>query len=314
METKVHPELKTMLSVLPERTFSADTVHTIRNMLQEMYSNTALSSNDLISISNRFIPGPEGAPEIRVRIYEPAVRTTTLPGLLWIHGGGFMIGSPEMNDALCQRFVLEANCIVVSVDYRLAPENPFPAPVEDCYAALKWFSENAKELGTDASRIAVAGKSAGGGLTAAIALLARDQKGPSIAFQMPLYPMIDNHHSTPSSYEITDSRVWNRENTIAGWKMYLGSAYNGKVSPYAAPARATDLSGLPPVYTCIGELDPFRDETIDFVTRLIQAGVPTEFHIYPGCFHAFESVVPEAEISRRAETQYVEALKRALQK
>lgn len=131
---------------------------------------------------------------------------------------------------------------------------------------------------------------------------------------MPLYPMIDDRNTTPSSFEITDARVWNRESSISSWKMYLGEHHEGEVSQYAAPARATDLSGLPPTYTCVGELDPFRDETIDYVARLLRAGVPTEFHIYPGCYHGFDSLMTTAEIGQRAETQYVEALKYALNK
>jgi len=309
VEKKIHPDLRTMFSVLPVLNF--DDLEAMRSSMREMFPATYVES---VSISNRFIPGPEGAPEIRVRIYEPTVRNEKLPGLLWIHGGGFVVGNPEMNDDLCQCFVTEANCVVVSVDYRLAPENPFPAPLEDCYAALKWFFENADGLGVDPSRLAVAGNSAGGGLTAAVSLLARDRQGPPIAFQMPLYPMIDDRNTTPSSFEITDKRVWNRELNIKAWAMYLGTNHKGEVSPYAAPARATDLSGLPPTYTCVGDLDPFRDETIDYVARLSQAGVPTEFHLYPGCFHGFDVFIPQAEVSKRAVTQYVQALKRALYK
>ncbi|MFE4710220.1 alpha/beta hydrolase [Paenibacillus sp. NPDC056722] len=260
------------------------------------------------------IPGADGDPDLRVRIYEPAVRNEILPGSLWIHGGGYVVGLPEMNDELCVRFVKEAHCVIVSVDYRLPPETPFPGPLEDCYAALTWFSENATSLKVDASRIAVAGNSAGGGLAAGLALLARDRKGPSIIFQMPLYPMIDDRNTTSSSYEITDPRIWNRELTLRGWKAYLGENHRGEVSPYAAPNRAVDLSGLPPTYTCIAQLEPFRDETIDYVTRLCQAGVPTEFHLYPGGFHGFEVVAPSAEISERTFVQYIDALRRALHK
>ncbi|SDI56535.1 alpha/beta hydrolase [Natribacillus halophilus] len=310
MESKVHPTLRPIFSEMPAMHF--DQLEEVRAAMLEMAMATPV--NQSVSITDRFIPSVEGADDIRVRIYEPAMKNETLAGLLWIHGGGYILGSPEMHDSLCQRFVTEADCIVVSVDYRLAPESPFPVPVDDCYAALKWLSENADELWIDPTRLAVGGVSAGGGLTAAVSLLARDREGPSISFQMPLYPMIDDRNTTPSSYEITDERVWNRDLNIKAWDMYLGADNKEEISPYAAPARATDLSGLPPTYTCVGELDPFRDETIDYVARLNRAGVPTEFHLYPGCFHGFEGYIPQAEVSQRAETEYVRALQQAMQK
>lgn len=314
MDSRVHPDLKTLFSGFPESKFEKEGLAEAREQMHQSMEAYIQPSDDLVSKSYRNIPGPEGSPDVPIIIYEPTTKDKILSGVLWIHGGGYITGVPEMNDALCRRFVLETNSLVVSVDYRLAPENPYPAPVEDCYSALNWFAENADELGIDSDRIAVAGNSAGGGLTAAVSLLARDRKGPKIAFQMPLYPMIDNRVNTPSNYEITDSRVWNRESNIFGWKMYLGENYDRDVSQYAAPARATDLSGLPPTYTCVGELDPFRDETIDYVARLLRAGVPTEFHIYPGSYHGFEAFMSPAKIGQRAETQYVEALKNALNK
>ncbi|PSL41665.1 acetyl esterase/lipase [Planomicrobium soli] len=313
MEEKVHPDLKAMFSVLPAAPLTPETLEMVRSTLNEMTLANP-KQHDAVSTIDRFIPGPPGNPEVRVRIYEPVSKHEKMPGLLWIHGGGYIIGIPEMDDALCQRFALEAECIVVSVDYRLAPETPFPGPVEDCYAALKWFAEHADELGVDASRIAVAGASAGGGLTAAVSLLARERKGPDISFQMPLYPMIDDRIITKSSHEISDERVWNKEKNIHGWSAYLGSSYGGQVSPFAAPARAESLEDLPPTYTCVGDLDPFRDETLEYVTKLAQAGVPTEFHLYPGCFHGFDMLVPDAGISQHAAAQYVDAVKRAFQK
>ena len=313
MDERVHLDLRTMFSVFPELNIDLKSLAATRSAMNEMYLNNSLQGNESVSISNRNIQGPPDSPEIRVRIYEPAVKNEQLPGLFWIHGGGYLLGLPEMDDDLCHRYVSETNCVVVSVDYRLAPETPFPGPVEDCYAALKWFAENADELGVDVSRIAVAGASAGGGLAAAVSLLARDRQGPSIAFQMPLYPMIDDRNTTRSSQEISDTRVWNRENNLLGWAAYLGINHEGEVSPYEAPARAEDFSGLPPTYTCVGDLDPFRDETIEYVSKLAQAGVPTEFHLFPGCFHGFDILAPAAEISQRAVSQYVDALKRGLQ-
>ncbi|MGG1573207.1 alpha/beta hydrolase [Fictibacillus sp. NRS-1165] len=310
MEERLNPELRSMFSAMPEMHYND--LETVRGSISEMLRESPV--NESVSISDRYIPGPENTLDLRVRIYQPKEKTEGIPGLLWVHGGGYIIGVPEKNDYICQRFVLDINCVVVSVDYRLSPEHPFPAPAEDCYAGLKWFSEHSAELGVDPTRIGVAGQSAGGGLTASVSLMARDRNGPPIAFQMPLYPMIDNRNITPSSHEITDPRVWNRESNILGWRAYLGENHTGEVSPYAAPALAADFSGLPPTYTCVGDLDPFRDETIEYVAKLSQAGVPTEFHLYPGCFHGFEDLVPQAEISQRAEAQYVEAFKRAVQK
>lgn len=315
MEERVHPELRQLFSVLPKTQTNRENLREVRQQMNQMVisMNAAKPVNDAVMTSERFIPGAEGDPDVRVKIYEPKIKNEILPGVLHFHGGGFIIGTADMFDANCEEIVKEVNCVVISVDYRLAPEHPFPAPVEDCYAALKWFSENAAELGVDPSRIAVSGGSAGGGLTAAISLLSRDRKGPSIAFQMPNYPMIDDRCITSSNNEITDERIFNGKSNQQAWDMYLGNK-DGEVSQYAAPARATDLSGLPPTYTCVGELDPFRDETIEYVARLTKAGVPVEFHLYPGCFHGFEGFVPTAEISQRAIKEFHSALKRALHK
>ncbi|KQX48743.1 alpha/beta hydrolase [Paenibacillus sp. Root444D2] len=270
--------------------------------------------SEFVRISDRTISGA-GKQEMLIKVFEPAQRDeTNLPVLLWIHGGGYVLGHPNGEQSLCESFVKAADCIVISPDYRLAPEHPFPAAIEDCYAALKWIIGAAEEWNIDLSRIAIGGGSAGGGLTSALALMARDKGGPPICFQMPLYPMIDDRNVTPSSHEITDPAVWNRANNLAAWKMYLGEHADGDISPYAAPIRAKDLTGLPPTYTCVGQLDPFRDETIEYVARLAQAGVDVEFQLYPGCYHAFEHVVPEAEVSQRTRNGYANALARAFQR
>ena len=224
------------------------------------------------------------------------------------------MGHPDMDDALCERFVQAATCVVVSVDYRLAPEHPYPAAIEDCYAGLTWMTNEAERLRIDLERVAIAGASGGGGLTAALALMARDKGGPSLIFQMPLYPMLDNRNSTASSHEITTANAtWNRANNLSAWNMYLGEGTDDSdISPYAVPSLAENLSGLPPTYTCVGQLDLFRDETIEYVTRLAQAGVDVEFHLYPGSYHCFEVFVPQAEVSQRASQSYVDAIARAL--
>jgi acetyl esterase/lipase len=183
----------------------------------------------------------------------------------------------------------------VSVEYRLAPEHPHPAPVEDCYAGLKWMVEHAVEIGVDPSRIALAGPSAGGGLAAATALVARDRGGPPLACQILIYPMLDDRNITPSSREFAGIPGWSREANISGWTALLGDKTGTEdVSPYAAPARASDLSNLPPTLIQVGELEVFRDECVDYALRLMQAGVSTELHVYPGAYHGWEIFVPTA--------------------
>lgn len=306
----VLPELRPMLENSPRIDLKKDP-DDFRNIPVLPFENSPL----VLTTIDKF-KGPEK--DLLVKIYEKKDRGNEyLPAVFWIHGGGYVMGHPDVDDGICEKFVLEANCVVVSIDYRLAPEHPYPAAIEDCYAGLKWMVDNAEKLKIDASRVAIAGPSAGGGLTAALALLARDRGGPEVIFQMPLYPMIDDQNNTFSSHEITEEvlpKAWNRESNEIAWKMYLGELDPNDVPQYAAVARAKDLSGLPPTYTCVGQLDPFRDETITFVTRLAQAGVPVEFHLYPGCFHGFDAYSSNAEISRRARDEYVRAMAKALHK
>ncbi|MDQ6418438.1 alpha/beta hydrolase [Paenibacillus sp. LHD-117] len=303
---RVAPELREVLSLMPDLKLPDD-LEMVRN-----FPIPQIEKSQHVITTSRLIAGPDQ--ELFIKIYEPAHRSETpLPAVLWIHGGGYMMGHPDMNDGLCEIFVKEANCVVVAVAYRLAPEHPYPAAIEDCYACLSWMTAASTQLNIDLERVAVAGASAGGGLAAALTLMTRDRNGPAIAFQMPLYPMIDDRNVTPSSLEITSSDApWNRSRNITGWSLYLGEHASEEISPYAAPARATNLAGLPPAYTCVGQLDPFRDETIEYVTRLAQAGVPVEFHIFPGCYHGFEDIVPQAKVSLRARQEYVQALSRAL--
>jgi acetyl esterase/lipase len=269
--------------------------------------------NEEVTFEDRSVPGPTSAPDVPVRIYSPAHRTELLPGLLYIHGGGFTLGNLDTEHTACLHIVEKVNCVVVSVDYRLAPEHPFPAALEDCYTALQWMATHAESLGIDPSRIGVRGASAGGGLCAAVALMARDRKEVKLIFQMPLCGCLDDRHITPSSHQMAaDEMMWGRSASLKGWAAYLGANLQGDVSPYAAPARAEDLSGLPPAYLMVGELDLMRDENIEYAMRLMQAGVPTELHVYPGAFHGFEGLVPNAAVSVRAVNEYTEALKLGL--
>lgn len=269
-----------------------------------------------VSTTACMIDGPES--KLLVKIYEPKARKgPKLPAVFWIHGGGYVMGHPDGDDSLCESFVTNINCVVVSIDYRLAPEHKYPAAIEDCYAGLKWTVNNAEKLKIDSSRIAIAGASAGGGLTAALALMVRDKGEIEVAFQAPLYPMLDDRNITFSSHEINEEnlpKAWNREANEIAWKMYLGDKASDEIPYYAAPARAKYLTGLPPAYIFIGQLDPFRDETLEYVTRLAKAGVPVEFHLYPGCFHGFDSIFNNADISKQARGGFINAISKALNK
>ncbi|NUU62985.1 alpha/beta hydrolase [Paenibacillus agri] len=307
-ESRVLPELRSVLAEFPGFQLEENL-----ELSRSYLTGPPIEKSEHVHTTSRMIPSVAG--EMLVKIYEPAQRTgAKLPALLWIHGGGYVMGHPDMDDALCERFVQAAKCVVVSVDYRLAPEHPYPAAIDDCYTALTWMTDEAELLGIDLDRVAIAGASGGGGLTAALALMARDKGGPALIFQMPLYPMIDDRNITASSHEITaDNATWNRTNNLTAWNMYQGNrTEDSGLSPYAVPSRAESLAGLPPTYTCVGQLDLFRDETIEYVTRLAQAGVDVEFHLYPGTFHSFEVMVPQAEISQRVSNSYVDALARAL--
>jgi len=266
-------------------------------------------SDDVVA-EDMAVPGPPGAPDVRVRVYRPAGPVDALPGLLYIHGGGMVIGSPDTEDPISRRLAAEVPCVVVSVDYRLAPEHRHPAAVEDCFAALEWMAGQSEPLGLDPARLVVYGGSAGGLLAAATALLARDRGGPALAFQMLLYPMLDDRCETPSCREVQDIGIWD------GWAHR--EAYEALLEPgteadaYAAPVRAGDLAGLPPGYVDVGELDALRDESSDYASRLMCAGVPTELHVYAGAYHGWEIFAPDADVSARVIADRLTVLRRAL--
>lgn len=307
MKNRVNPELLQALEMFQDLDLRPEFLPAMREGMSQMRPPVVIDEE--VSFKDEIIVGPDANP-LPLRIYRPVTATETLPVLLWIHGGGYILGSIDDNDELCVRFVKEANCVVVSVDYRLAPEHPYPAPIEDCYAALKWIADNAETLNVDSNRIGVAGASAGGGLTAALTLLARDRQYPSLCFQAPLYPMIDDRNNSPSTNEVKEGFVWNQKTNEAGWKMYLGElSGTDNIPAYAAPARAEDFSNLPFTYTCVGQLDPFRSETLTYVTKLAEAGVDVEFHLYPGAYHGFESINPNASIAVRAMNEYIQAVK-----
>ncbi len=318
MASRLDSELAAPLDAWLKATGGGINLHDIpaaRAMMDELAAAQMAQAPPIegVNTEDRQAPGPEGAPDVFVRIYQPTDRPDTLPALLWIHGGGYVLGSVERDDLLAKHFATVGQCVVASVEYRLAPEHPFPASVEDCYAALKWLSTHSSELGVNRSRIAIGGASAGSGLAAGLALFARDRAEVEVAFQLLIYPMIDDRNIAPASEAAPDTFVWTRENNLMGWRAYLGREPGEEdVSPYAAAARATDLTGLPPAYIPVGDLDLFLDENMTYAQRLLAAGVPTELHVYPGAFHGFNGFVPSADISRRFNAERDSALKRML--
>jgi acetyl esterase len=267
-----------------------------------------------VALERRAIPGPPGGPDIEVCIITPRDLVAPVPALYWIHGGGFVLGDIDADIEAPTHVAATLGVVAVSVEYRLAPEHPFPAPAEDCYAGLKWLALHAAELNIDPARIAVGGVSAGGGLAAAVALMARDRGGPALCLQVLDIPELDDRLSTPSMLAYADTPVWSHPNAILSWQAYLGPGHDpggAGTSPYAAPARAADLSGLPPAYVVTCEFDPLRDEGIEYARRLIQAGVTTELHHYPGTFHGSCAAGAGTAISARMVDDRTAALARA---
>ncbi len=309
IDPEVREPLDQLLQAIPGGFNSIPDIVQRRAALTQLLAAMEIPPNPNVTSEDRTVPGSEGAPDLKVRIYRPMDATGTLPGIYFIHGGGMILGDIDGEDAVATMLCEHVDAVVVSVEYRLAPEHPYPAPVEDCYAGLVWMARNAGELRFDPDRLAVYGGSAGGGLTIATSMLARDRGFPALRFQMPIYPMIDDRNETPSCHEITDIGLWDRAGNIEAWQWYLG---DGKTDQYAAPARAEDLTGLPPTYIDVGTVDLFRDEDIAFATRLMQAGVPTELHVNPGAYHAAEVFAPDATLSQRIWARRIEALRRAL--
>ncbi|MGE0821140.1 MAG: alpha/beta hydrolase [Candidatus Binatia bacterium] len=318
MTARLDPELAAPLDAWHRATNGGINLHDIpatRKMMDELAAAQMAKATPIEGIRSEdlHVPGPAGDPDVFVRLYQPTDRPATLPALLWIHGGGYVLGSVERDDLLAKHLARVGQCVVASVEYRLAPEHPFPAPVEDCYAALRWLAAHSTDFGVNTSRIAIGGASAGGGLAAGLAVLTRDRGEVDVTFQLLIYPMIDDRNIAPASEDTPDTFVWTRENNLMGWRAYLGREPGGAdVSPYAAAARATDLRGLPPAYIPVGDLDLFLDENITYAQRLLAASVPTELHVYPGAFHGFNGFVPQAEVSRRFNSDRDNALKRML--
>jgi acetyl esterase len=266
-----------------------------------------LASNPDLEIEDHYVSrSADDKTQLPVRIYREKDAPGTLPVLLYLHGGGFLCGDLFSEESQCTHYALNARCAVVAVAYKLAPEEPFPAALNDCYRALEFLWDRSRELNLDRDRIAIGGSSAGANLAAAVTLLARDRNGPKICFQMLLVPALDDRLETQSACQFTEVPDFARPEAEVMWRWYLGDEV-ADVSPYAAPARANDLSGLPTAYVLCAGLDPLRDEGLNYAHRLTEAGVAVELHLVPSIPHGFASI-PSAAISKRLLMEQVEVL------
>jgi acetyl esterase len=300
----IDPELARAAALQPELDYSQPATARLGLARAVKLSRMMSRSYDLehgLHMTERHVPARGGSPDVGVRIYEPLARDALLPALVFFHGGGFVAGDLETDHVRCATLSREGAVVVVSVDYRLAPEHPYPAGVHDCYDVLAWVHENAEQLGVDPDLIAVGGNSAGGAFAAAVALMARDGGGPPIALALLLYPVVDDRLATPSMREFLETPGWNGRNSVHMWKHYLGAlAHTGAVPPYAAPARASELGGLPDTHIVTAEFDPLRDEAREYASRLTDAGVNTRLREFSGTFHGFDAAVPNARVSVQA--------------
>lgn len=306
----IDPELRArgLLMKAVNRSFTEDRFRLINRAMR--WSKPKLRAAEL-EISEERLPRRDGS-GLRILVMRPRTRASGIPGVLWLHGGGYAIGRPEQAFPIARHLIRASRCVVIAPAYRLSLSAPYPAALEDAYATLLWMKSNSIRLGIGEDQLMVGGHSAGGGLAAALTLCARDRGEVSLAFQMPLYPMLDDRMRTESARD-NDAPVWDSESNAVAWRLYLGErAGLAGVPAYAAPSRATDFRGLPPAVSFVGSLDPFRDETQEYMENLRNAGVPVEFRVFEGCYHGFDQVCPDARVSRDATSLVVEAFTKAV--
>ncbi|MFH9428248.1 alpha/beta hydrolase [Streptomyces sp. NPDC017615] len=307
--------LKAINQAMPPGLTAEQIVPARQSPAMQAMADMDVTMDGAFETEDRTVPGPEGAPDISLLICRPTAPAAgrLRPVIYYTHGGGMVVGHNRVGVELPLAWAKELGAIVVSVEYRLAPEHRHPAPVEDVYAGLVWTVDHAEELGGDPERIVTAGTSAGGALTAALGLLLRDREGPRPIGQMLLCAMLDDHNDTPSTHQMAGLGVFDRTFNETGWTALLGERRGGPdVSPYAAPARAEDLTNLPPTFMDVGSADTLRDEVVTFASRIWQAGGNAELHVWPGGFHSFTGFAPEATLSRSARVVQVDWLRRLL--
>ena len=315
---KVNPELQAAITELEE--LAGSTCFNLDDLAGARAMNQAINEQRLavepkresVNIETKIIYDEEMALELEVQTYGMKSTASKKAGILFIHGGGYIFGRAQDARGRLSEWCEELDVFIVSVEYRLAPETPFPGALYDCYAALKWLSCNARDLGVDAQRIAIVGESAGGGLAAGLALYARDHSNINLAFQLLIYPMIDHTNVEPASDQCPDSYIWSRKNNRFAWGAYLGQEVEVNMLQYAAPSSASDLSRLPPIFIPVGESDLFFAEDKKYAQRLSAAGVDVEFKAYADAYHAFASIVPEARISKQFNLDVKRALRHGL--
>jgi len=307
--TAIHPELVSIARVLPRGVVKSWTISVLRAADRLVPSRRRIGS---VAIETVFVPGVDGAPDVRVRVFRPDGRATPSPALVWMHGGGYVIGRAESDDGECAHFATALGCLVVSVDYRLAPEHPYPAAVSDCEAALAWTVREAASLGVDTARVAIGGESAGGGLTAQLALRVNDRADLRPCFQLLVYPMLDDRSAGRPDLDAPGQRIWNRDSNRLGWRAYLGrEPGSDDVPDLAAPGRRAELSGLPPAHVSVGALDLFFEEDVAYAERLKRRGVACELDVVAGAFHGFNRVAGKSMVARKFREAQVAALRRA---
>lgn len=311
----VNPEFLPVLETMPS--FDGLSLSSLPEVRETFLTSIRVMDNKPlpdVESQEEYVPGLNNAPDVRILTYSPRKCPPGAPAMVYIHGGGLVAGHPEVDDPKCQKLASQMGFKIFSVDYRLAPEVKYPGAIEDCYAVLKWVHENADKLGIDRAKVVVAGESAGGGLSAALSLMARDKKEYKLAYQLLIYPMLDDRTATTADPAADFGEfVWTRSANKFAWQAYLGNDAGGANTPaYASAARAKDLTGLPPTFIGVGSMDLFLCEDLDYAKRLMAAGVPTEVMVVPGAYHVFDMYVPEAELSRRFAEAYCAGLKRVL--
>jgi len=280
-----------------------------RMALKEMAKQVAVQSTDELQVENKYFKNSDGI-EVQLRVFTPKNFGYAMPCLYWMHGGGTMSGLPEQEDSTLYQMALSVGCVIVSVNYRLAPENPYPVPLNDCYEGLEYVSDNPELFKIDNEKIAIGGGSAGGLLSTSCAIRARNRKGPKIVHQSLTYPMLDHRGISESSKQILNVGVWDRDMNMYGFNCYLKGVEEEEIKK-AVPNLVEDLSNLPPAFIAVGTMDCLRDESIEYAQKLAKDGVVVELHIYPGMVHVFDALIPDSEIVQGFSKARVDALKRA---